>query len=212
MEFLEDQCSLTGPLPGLVVENHGEAFAGWRSQIEAGAWPVPFRVTRVDAHADLGNGDAGFVYLMGELLFSEPSERTYPWGADHPESPAYGLGDGNFLAFAAACRWIAELDYVFNDEGGDDVPVIHMEDFDIEAPHLELKAADMKDLRRAAIAGNLPPVVYIEPRIPFNQVAWRDFHADSPFNAITLSRSPAFTPSRSDELFSEIRRRFITED
>jgi len=96
----------------VAVEHHGEVFRRWRSAIRHGFLPVPFHVTHVDAHADLGLGDAGYVSLVTELLHREVEER-----AGDEEDPA-GLGGGNLLAFAIACRWISELDYVHNDEGG----------------------------------------------------------------------------------------------
>ena len=66
--FLRGRCGLSGRLPGFVTENHGELFPRWRSAIRDGLLIAPFHVTHVDAHADLGLGDAGYVYLLTELL------------------------------------------------------------------------------------------------------------------------------------------------
>jgi hypothetical protein len=38
---------LTGRLPGLVVEHHGELFARWRDAIDAAILHAPFHVTHV---------------------------------------------------------------------------------------------------------------------------------------------------------------------
>jgi UPF0489 domain len=78
LTFLHDQCGLRGPLPGFVVENHGELFPRWREAIDARQLDAPFHVTHVDAHADLGLGDSGYVYLMTSLLFEEPEKRRHP--------------------------------------------------------------------------------------------------------------------------------------
>jgi hypothetical protein len=62
--FLEDRCKLSERLPGFVVEHHGELFGRWRGAIEAGELELPFSVTHVGAHADLGLGDYGYIYLI----------------------------------------------------------------------------------------------------------------------------------------------------
>lgn len=42
LAFLNDQCGLREPLPGFVVENHGELFSRWREAIDAGLLTGPF--------------------------------------------------------------------------------------------------------------------------------------------------------------------------
>jgi arginase family enzyme len=56
----------------------------------------PFHVTHVDAHADLGNGDAGYAYIMTSLLFSALEDRQRP----APGPGETGLTEVNFLLFA----------------------------------------------------------------------------------------------------------------
>ncbi len=106
VDFLESKCLLRGPLPGFAVEHHGEPFFRWRDAIGRGLLRPLFYVTHVDTHADLGLGDCGYIYLLTELL-NEPVEarRDVKVGDD-------GLGDGNYLAFAVANRWISQLAYV----------------------------------------------------------------------------------------------------
>jgi UPF0489 domain len=69
LRFLEEQCKLTRKLPGVAVEYHADVFAHWRALIDRGVLEPPFSVTHVDAHADLGLGDAGYEYLLTQLLF-----------------------------------------------------------------------------------------------------------------------------------------------
>jgi UPF0489 domain len=115
VSFLEGRCGLGDPLPGVAVENHGELFAVWRGAVEAGTLVAPFHVTHVDAHADLGLGEASHRYLLTELLYAEPENRR------HPRAGHDGLTDGTYLAFAIACRWVAKIEYVFPPRGGDDL-------------------------------------------------------------------------------------------
>jgi UPF0489 domain len=112
MLFLTSQCGLADPLPGAAVEHHDEAFYRWREAIDAGVLQPPFEVVHVDAHADLGLGDAGYEYLFSELLRRPVEHQRAPVTGDR------GLGAGNYLAFAIACRWIAILTFVVGGRPG----------------------------------------------------------------------------------------------
>lgn len=78
MNFLEHQCGLAAKLPGFAVEHHGELFDRWRDAIQIGVLRPPLAVTHVDAHADLGLGDAGYIYLLTTLVHLPLEERLYP--------------------------------------------------------------------------------------------------------------------------------------
>jgi hypothetical protein len=208
LAFLEEQCGLSGRLPGFVVEQHAELFAHWRQAIDSGLLTPPFSVTHVDAHADLGLGDAGYVHLMSELLFKPVEERRFP------KVGASGLDDGNWVSFAVACRWIGELTYVFNttEPHPGDILSYVMEGFDPYADHLQLPAVCPADIHALTMRLDKAPIVHhYEPKVPFRALPWRDFQATQPFDVVCLTRSPAFTPAESDALFEEIRARFIDE-
>jgi hypothetical protein len=104
-----------------VVEHHNEIFYHWGEAIDAGQMTTPLEVVHVDAHADLGLGDASYAYLMGELAF-EPFQKRYEiLRARRPSSrnemldlDSYALTDGNWLMFALACGWLSNLTYVTN--------------------------------------------------------------------------------------------------
>jgi hypothetical protein len=206
--FLRRECGLTRRLPGLVVERHGELFDRWRDAIAAGHLAPPLSVTHVDAHADLGMGDAGYVHLMSELLFEPVEQRRFPKTGDS------GMDDGNWVSFAVACGWVGELIYVFNttDSRPEDILSYVMEGFDPSAAHIRLAAVNKRDINDLWMLDNKTKVVqHYEPRVPFRTVSFRDFRADRPFDVICLTRSAAFTPAASDALFDEIRDRFIDE-
>jgi hypothetical protein len=114
LAHLRDHCGLSSKLPGFVVANHGDMFGRWLDAIEGSQLVTPFSVTHLDAHADLGLGDSGYLYLLTELLFEPLAERM------RPRTGVGGLADGNWLAFAVACRWISDLTYVYNTD--DDRP------------------------------------------------------------------------------------------
>lgn len=207
LTFLRDRCLLEDPLPGVVVENHGELFARWKRLIQEGTIKTPFHVTHVDAHADLGLGDSGYVHLMTEVLYREPADRL------RPDEGQGGLGDGNYLAFAIACRWLSALEYVYNDEGGGDLMWMHMENFDSTADQIQLAAMRKGEIDKllGIARRDEAEVDRLEPPLPFRHCAWREFRAEQPFDFICLARSPAYTPLESDVIFERIRRRFIDE-
>lgn len=208
ISFLENRCRLSTRLPGFVVENHGELFRLWRESVQTGRFNAPFHVTHVDAHADLGLGDSGYVDLMADLLYREPEDRL------EPREGEGGLGDGNYLAFSIACRWLSGLTYVYNDGGGGDLMTYHLEGFDPNASCIQLKAMrkpEIEKLLGLLVRGEGIQVDRLEPAIPFAHLNWRNFEADQPFDFICLARSPSYTPAEADVIFDEIRHRFIEE-
>lgn len=101
-KFLEKKCGLSRskPVKGRLIRHHDEAYYYfWRELISNNKLKVPFDIVHVDAHADLGLGDASWVYILSDLLRLPPEERINPktTGLD-------GLSYGNYLAFAIANR------------------------------------------------------------------------------------------------------------
>ncbi len=159
-------------------------------QFELGQLVPPFHVTHVDAHADLGLGDSGYRYLLSEVLALDVEGRS------NPKTGEGAMDHGNFLAFAIACRWIAELTYVFCPGGGDDVLFFVREDYRPDADRLQLVPTSEADLDNVTWGEHNLPVgaSRLEPPVPFRQVPAAEFAADGPFDFVFLARSPAFTP------------------
>jgi UPF0489 domain len=220
LEFLASHCGLTGPLPGCAVERHDAVFFKWRGAIDAGVLAPQFHVTHVDAHADLGAGDNGYDYLLTELLHRPVEHRHHPRLAD--EDGWGGMGEGNYLAFAIACRWLSDLNYVIggrhqvNIEVGaplkgrpTDLMRLLMEDFDLDAGALRFPVLDPKDLAvNRTDSARLRPLAW-EPRVPFAYMYGQDFQASQPFDFIYLARSPRYTPGTADDIYDAIYERFI---
>jgi len=206
LRFLETQCKLTRKVPGVAVERHGDVFARWRDAIDRGVLEPPFSVTHVDAHADLGLGDAGYIYLLTELVFDPPDARRFP-RVGHE-----GFTDGNWLSFAVACRWISDLVYVFNtdDERPNDLMVCVMEGFNTRADNIQLAGLTREQLDNA-LYQRAWEAEHLEPKVPFEAVPWARFESPGPPDFISLARSPGFTPSESDALYGLIRERFVDE-
>jgi hypothetical protein len=203
LTFLRDQCGLTGRRPGMVTRNHGEVFPLWRDAIADGSLTAPFHVTHIDAHADLGLGDSGYLYLLTELLLLDPEDRQ------HPRTGTSGLNDGNHLAFAIACRWIADLVYVYGRGGGSDELTLVMEGFDRQASHVQLSTLTPQQIERYLHRQETPVPSHLEPRVPYRSTRWDKFSAEGPFDFVCLTRSPPYTPVTADPLFDVIRETFL---
>lgn len=205
LAFLTERCLLTGPLPGFVTERHDELFWLWREAISDGVLVPPFDVTHLDAHADLGLGDAGYTYLMTELLFEPPEMRDEPRAETDATS---GLNEGNFLLFALACRWIGALRYVYGDGGGNDELPYARQGFDRDATRLQLAAMSKRELdkllhRKKAV------VSHLEPAVSYAAGHHRHFRADAEFDFVCITRSPRYTPASADPLFEAIVQAFV---
>jgi UPF0489 domain len=215
MAFLEERCHLLGPLPGVAVEHHGEVFGLWRDGLDGGMLQPPFHVTHVDAHADLGMGELGYMYLLSEHLALPPAERWYP--RESKEGLAEAMTDGSYLAFAVAARWIADLTYVYCPGGGSDIHPYLLENGDqlrggtIQLPYLTREQLRWLNERPFARVPNLPVECLEEPGVPLTISKASEFCAPEPFDFIFLARSPAFTPSEADPIFNAIKERFIDE-
>ncbi len=215
--FLRGRCQLDGPLPGSVVEYHHEVFVKWREAIEAGILVPPFHVTHVDAHADLGLGDNGYMYLMSSLLFEEVEDRCYPIvGSLGGAEGGVGLAASNWLLFAIACRWISDLVYVVNSEGNGrpgDLLYFVMEGFNLDASQIQLAAVERAELRKAigSYPGRPGKIERLEPPISFTYLGWPKFQAAEVFDFVFLAHSPEYTSPEADPIFDLIRERFVDE-
>ena len=199
--FLEKRCGLSiqNPIKGRVVEHHHEAFLFWRELIEAQELGVPFQVVHIDAHSDLGLGDAGYFYIMTHLLHQTLTDRMWP--------DVTQLKPGNYLAFAVACRWLGHITFVLHPRWrSGDLMLIHFKDYDPQSGYLQLKKWDPQ-LDRFELWNDLQgiPVLEYEPEIPIELVPYSEYLNSSLFDFAVLSQSPGYTPRSSDLLISVIR-------
>ena len=197
--FLEERCALSksSPIKGRVIKHHDEAFFFWRELINQGCLETPFEVVHVDAHADLGLGDASWAYILGDLLRLPPGERVNPKtvGID-------GLGFGNYLAFSIACRWISHLTFVLHPEWDNDLPFSLLKDFDDSNGAIQLKLFDKKDIDVDKTRKASP--LSVEPEVPLKLQEHKEYITRDPFDYIVLCQSPGYTPSSADKLLRVI--------
>ncbi len=225
--FLEQQCGLNAgsPIAGQEFVEHDEAFYSWRRWIEQGTLSVPFSVVHVDAHADMGMGDAGWVYLLSDLLDLSVEQRR------NPRRGYDALNAGNYLMFAVANRWVDRLTYVFparipwsanwksglseqiqpdpyTDGAPGDLMVMHFRDGDWRTGMLQLRHCTRETLNRCMGRQELEPVIHLEPPVPFGFTPVRDFHSTG-FTHMVVAQSPRFAPPAADKLLPILRRYFV---
>ena len=219
-DFLERQCNLRRGegLPGAQVIEHVDSFWTWKRWIQEGKLEVPFRVIHVDAHADIGLGDAGFIYLLTEVLALPVEARSNPVSSERSSD----MNSGNYLAFAVANRWVHDILYVYpsgerflnadagiyerdTPENGNLIPAdllaYHFRDFEPRTHMFELKQYTKEDVRFGIRKSREP--VSIEPAIPFDWISGNRFRFGG-FTHIVVAQSPKFTPKAADALLPVI--------
>jgi|HubBroStandDraft_1064217.scaffolds.fasta_scaffold102749_1 hypothetical protein len=213
-EFLETSCSLKRgkTIPGHEMVEHEDAFSTWRRWLHAGILTAPFDVIHVDAHADLGLGDGGWVYLLSELLALPLTERS------EPRVGPRALNSGNYLAFAIANRWIASLTYVFphrkppaqgHEARPTDLMPLLFRDRNARTGLIELgRYSPDTVLRIAERTSNPPAPISVEPVVPFNYVPSYQFRFEG-FTHMVVAQSPQYTPASADELLPIFRDYFV---
>jgi hypothetical protein len=200
--FLEEQCHLS-PLrrvPGRFVVHHDGAFDYWKELVAKHRTQID--LIHVDAHADLGMGDASWFHIVSEHLFLPPEERCDP-----PRGSSC-LNLGSYIAYALAARWIASVTYVHHPMyGGKDIPPVYFENNNSDPPNgIQLKAFDPAVIaiyKKGALDYDDLTAQHaskLEPLVPLTKVAVPDFHANRPFQYALLCQSPGFTPETADAL------------
>jgi hypothetical protein len=186
--FLEDRCGLSTdtPVRGRTVESHDSVLDLWRSLIESGGLIVPFEVIHIDAHPDLWVG--GGMYLTSGFLHINSEDSLLML----KKKPVHA---GNYLTFAIAYGWIASLVWVTLRKHLKALP-----EWDADARSILIQ---LKKISEDSSAGD-SPMAEKESGVPFKVLPWNKFRTSGPFDYIALSKSPSFTPSKSDALIPVI--------
>jgi len=143
-------------------------------------------------------GDAAYAYIMTELL-----ARPFAMRCDPPRDPWSGVNEGNYLAFAIACRWISRLTYVRHEQGGDDILPCCMKDNDENSGSIQLKYFGDVSVE-ALVMGDATPLA-VEPEVPFQVIPGSRYLNEQTFDLMYLALSPSYTPESADGLIPIIR-------
>jgi len=200
--FLEGRCGLDrkSKIPGRFVSNHDAAFDYWEELRRQDGSLFPLELVHIDAHADLGLGDASWRHIMTDVLRRPVSERATA------ERGPRCLNLGSYIAYAVACRWIGSIEYVYPLGRGDDLPLLLFQDFSSESGALQLKCFEREALDVLKFGGELIEhlrgvhPVGVEPSVPFKAIQGAKWRALAPFDRALLCQSPDFTPETADAL------------
>lgn len=196
VDFLENNCGLSAdkPIPGRIFETHDSALLYWDELIRADRLTVPFSVTHVDAHSDLGIGYPGPAYVLNNVLAMKPEMRT--------DIQRYydmvKLDEANYLLFALAFRWISSLENVRNPLSRPDIPGCILSENGIQLTSLPASLMENVNGR--------------EPEIPFRVYNdYNEFRADAAYDMMSVAISPRYAPKEADKLLNIFDRYMIKE-
>lgn len=209
VNYLEQNCKLdkNKKISGKYFTYHDEVFYFLRDLQYQENYKLLFSIDHLDAHADLGLGDTSFMYIITELMY-QPLRCRFNPKVNYPG----GLSEGNFLAFAIACRWVKDITYVNKKGDLNDFPYYLFKDFDIETNKIELIARSRQFMDACIFSHtNLPPISsngVKEPIVPFLRVDYDSFVSYKKYDYIFLTQSPEYTPKTSDALIPIIEDYF----
>ncbi len=205
IQFLEDQCGLSTKslIPGRFGKHHDAVYDYWHDLQSVSGNSVPFNLTHVDAHADLGFGDSSWKNLCTDLLHLPVASRSNPMRGDS------GLNLGSYIPYAVACQWIRSIEFVTHPNWGwNDLPPLLFKNYDVHSGFLQLKQFAKSSVDDASkvmrFCGEIEQRTLvptgIEPDIPFAVTTSKTWKASLPFDYAFLAQSPNYTPASADKL------------
>lgn len=192
--FLERNCGLDrrSRVPGRLFETHDEALVFWNELRSEGKLKVPFEVTHIDAHSDLGIGKPGPGFALNSVITLDPSIRA-------DISRYYQmkqLDEANYLLFALAFRWVSGLENVRNPNSRPDIPEFAFRN----------DVGEYSSIRLSSFASKLFEAKNgVEPTVPFTVYAdYNSFFANERYDYVSAARSPRYSPKEADALMGVI--------
>lgn len=193
-QFLEKNCGLSkaSPVPGRIFTTHDGALGWWDVLQREGTLTIPFSVTHVDAHSDLGIGYPGPTFVLQNVIGCLPEKRS----ALARYYRTKQLDEANYLLFALAFRWIDRLENVRNPKSRPDLPGQILQYTDGVPTAIQLRSP----LSVMLEAKNGP-----EPVIPFAVYEnYTQFFAAAPYDFASVAISPRYAPKEADALIDVI--------
>lgn len=205
ISYLEGNLGLSKDkkIKGRIVEHHHEIFYFWRELILNGELTVPFDVIHVDAHSDLGLGDASWHYIMTEYLHKNINDRIYPENLEYSHR-MYRFDYGNYLTFAVACNWVNSIHFIPHTSWENDLPITIFKNYDEKTNTIQLKKFNKNETLYFNQIRKYKPISY-EREVPFTINENLEIGEKDKIDYIGLSISPGYTVKESDTLINTIK-------
>ncbi len=200
--FLHEQCGLPpkATFPGHCCIHHKEVFFKWKMMICDGILKVPFKVIHIDAHADMGFGNASCTYIAEHFLAKPPEQRKLPLSGG-----PWAVNNCNFLAYALASRWISHLTYVTHPQYEDDIQWVHMKDFSSTSGFVQMKLFKIGFTHRLSNPLDVKKLPFkAEPDIPLDVISRSQFRTNTLPDFVFISQSPNYSPPAADKLYAQL--------
>jgi hypothetical protein len=198
---------LIAPLPGGASDRHVDALWTWNAAAYAGRLELPFGVVHVDAHEDLGFGGDAWRRLQETVLVKPLAERRF-------EDVAPLADSGNYLLCAVALGWVREITFVLPGPLPP-VPEARLHDLNVHALHLrdgDPASGTLQLKSRAPLTADAQAArcqdrswTVLDPPVPI-RVLSPDEVTPARYDLLTLARSPAFCPPKTDALLPLLER------
>jgi len=215
--YLEQQCGLSraNKLPGRFCRKHDGAFYAWKKWLAKGNLDKPFEVALLDGHSDLSFGDASWAYVLETTLALPLDQRS------RPPRKTHHMGEGSYLTFAVANRWVEYLSYVYpvcewsdyerkSNEAFNEIPrdlsCVLFKDQNPESGAIQLRHLDKRGYMNALGGGYVTPIA-VEPEVPFRWTPANKF-SHKGFTHMILAHSEKYCPPEADNLIPVIREYF----
>ena len=197
--FLEGRLHLhpARPLPGRIFETHDGALMLWDELIRAGKLSVPFEVTHIDAHSDLGIGRPGPGIVLGGALCRKMDVRCNI----QSYYEFHQLDEANYLLYALAFRWVSRLENLRNPNSKRDMPPEIVHDYAPDGRANKLKLTPPLPELFEKMNGAEPVVPYAE--FPCAEA----YDAGSvPYDFMSVAISPRYAPKEADALLEVFQK------
>lgn len=216
-EYLERKCGLsrTKKLPGRFCKKHDGAFYVWKKWLAKGTLDKPFEVAHLDGHSDLSFGDDSSAYILKTTLALPLDQRS------GPPRKRNCMGEGSYLTFAVANRWVEHLSYVYpvcewsdyerqSNEAFNEIPrdlsCVLFKDQNPESGAIQLRHLDKRGYMNAVGGGSVTPIA-VEPEVPFTWTPANKFSHEG-FTHMILAHSEKYCPLEADDLIPVITEYF----
>ena len=191
--FIENNLGLSkdNRVKGRIVKGHNESLFFWQDLIEDRRLTTPFSVVHIDSHADMGCGSMGLIFVLDELIFCPQNIRPRCCSNFEVNGRFYDIDIGDYLLFAIAFGWIADITYCANPNNyPGDIPLQilrqKLPNYKFEIPittTVKLRPLELEQQNKV----NEPEVLLrILPKI-------ENVNYDGDFTYVVLAQSPNYT-------------------